>query len=141
MLNTSCLVLTLLALSPFQDKSSDPEPSLQGKTLTQWMELLSREDVGQTADARMKAKRGALIALELLAGSYEPKIIEAVSKVMAGDSDPKIREAAAGALVRIALKISQKSKTEEPKDMAVICLLYTSPSPRDGLLSRMPSSA
>ena len=23
----------------------------------------------------------------------------------------------------------------------VICLLYTSPSPRDGLLSRMPSSA
>ena len=24
---------------------------------------------------------------------------------------------------------------------AVTCLLYTSPSPRDGLLSRMPSSA
>ena len=26
-------------------------------------------------------------------------------------------------------------------DVASICLLYTSPSPRDGLLSRMPSSA
>ena len=25
--------------------------------------------------------------------------------------------------------------------MSIICLLYTSPSPRDGLLSRMPSSA
>ena len=25
--------------------------------------------------------------------------------------------------------------------MQTICLLYTSPSPRDGLLSRMPSSA
>ena len=25
--------------------------------------------------------------------------------------------------------------------MAYFCLLYTSPSPRDGLLSRMPSSA
>ena len=25
--------------------------------------------------------------------------------------------------------------------LAQICLLYTSPSPRDGLLSRMPSSA
>ena len=25
--------------------------------------------------------------------------------------------------------------------IALICLLYTSPSPRDGLLSRMPSSA
>ena len=26
-------------------------------------------------------------------------------------------------------------------DIATVCLLYTSPSPRDGLLSRMPSSA
>ena len=26
-------------------------------------------------------------------------------------------------------------------DMTASCLLYTSPSPRDGLLSRMPSSA
>ena len=26
-------------------------------------------------------------------------------------------------------------------DQHVLCLLYTSPSPRDGLLSRMPSSA
>ena len=25
--------------------------------------------------------------------------------------------------------------------MDIVCLLYTSPSPRDGLLSRMPSSA
>ena len=27
------------------------------------------------------------------------------------------------------------------KDLVQACLLYTSPSPRDGLLSRMPSSA
>ena len=27
------------------------------------------------------------------------------------------------------------------EENAIICLLYTSPSPRDGLLSRMPSSA
>ena len=26
-------------------------------------------------------------------------------------------------------------------DLVLVCLLYTSPSPRDGLLSRMPSSA
>ena len=30
---------------------------------------------------------------------------------------------------------------ESPKDLGCFCLLYTSPSPRDGLLSRMPSSA
>ena len=31
--------------------------------------------------------------------------------------------------------------TVETEDEAAVCLLYTSPSPRDGLLSRMPSSA
>ena len=30
---------------------------------------------------------------------------------------------------------------EEMKCSLIRCLLYTSPSPRDGLLSRMPSSA
>ena len=30
---------------------------------------------------------------------------------------------------------------DEPNAVALFCLLYTSPSPRDGLLSRMPSSA
>ena len=34
-----------------------------------------------------------------------------------------------------------KQKAREPKGPAWNCLLYTSPSPRDGLLSRMPSSA
>ena len=29
----------------------------------------------------------------------------------------------------------------ELADLFDLCLLYTSPSPRDGLLSRMPSSA
>ena len=32
-------------------------------------------------------------------------------------------------------------KTEIPSPTFNICLLYTSPSPRDGILSRMPSSA
>ena len=32
-------------------------------------------------------------------------------------------------------------KLDKSQAIASICLLYTSPSPRDGLLSRMPSSA
>ena len=32
-------------------------------------------------------------------------------------------------------------KTYDFDSQVIICLLYTSPSPRDGLLSRMPSSA
>ena len=34
-----------------------------------------------------------------------------------------------------------KAWEKEVSDMYIDCLLYTSPSPRDGLLSRMPSSA
>ena len=38
--------------------------------------------------------------------------------------------------------LSEERLNEVIKDMhGWICLLYTSPSPRDGLLSRMPSSA
>ena len=45
-----------------------------------------------------------------------------------------------------AIEIQQSSINEISKDLQsfqdpINCLLYTSPSPRDGLLSRMPSSA
>ena len=35
----------------------------------------------------------------------------------------------------------EEYKNQIIKSLQWICLLYTSPSPRDGLLSRMPSSA
>ena len=35
----------------------------------------------------------------------------------------------------------EKSSSGKNVDDRFCCLLYTSPSPRDGLLSRMPSSA
>ena len=41
----------------------------------------------------------------------------------------------------LAQKFTQIAKCLAPAGMLWICLLYTSPSPRDGLLSRMPSSA
>ena len=37
--------------------------------------------------------------------------------------------------------IDQFDSTEEMKDDYFSCLLYTSPSPRDRIASRMPSSA
>ena len=37
--------------------------------------------------------------------------------------------------------ISQSLYKQISEAQIMICLLYTSPSPRDGLLSRMPSSA
>ena len=44
----------------------------------------------------------------------------------------------------VTRNIHQKSyiiKTQANAGYIDVCLLYTSPSPRDGLLSRMPSSA
>ena len=37
--------------------------------------------------------------------------------------------------------IESNDSTEKSSEQSDVCLLYTSPSPRDGLLSRMPSSA
>ena len=37
--------------------------------------------------------------------------------------------------------IDLTSDDAQPSERQNVCLLYTSPSPRDGLLSRMPSSA
>ena len=39
------------------------------------------------------------------------------------------------------LKELSEDKEEQMEIFSTFCLLYTSPSPRDGLLSRMPSSA
>ena len=47
-------------------------------------------------------------------------------------------------LPKHSLKRNQRYQEIKEKDLMMIpnsCLLYTSPSPRDGLLSRMPSSA
>ena len=42
----------------------------------------------------------------------------------------------------LALEARESFEEDDVKIRGVrICLLYTSPSPRDGLLSRMPSSA
>ena len=47
---------------------------------------------------------------------------------------------------RVNLEAEYKTQSElrqmsEEKDVFIACLLYTSPSPRDATLSRMPSSA
>ena len=49
-------------------------------------------------------------------------------------------------LIPLAREIKEADKRGEIlnldyRELAFYCLLYTSPSPRDGLLSRMPSSA
>ena len=47
----------------------------------------------------------------------------------------------AGNLSRAAVELAKDWRTDKYLRRLEACLLYTSPSPRDGLLSRMPSSA
>ena len=55
----------------------------------------------------------------------------------AGDNDLNYYLwAAMGSAITVGLGLANAQP-----DKSVVCLLYTSPSPRDGLLSRMPSSA
>ena len=60
-------------------------------------------------------------------------ILDKVDAAYLRDDIPEFR---AGDTVEVDVKIVE-GKTERIQ----VCLLYTSPSPRDGLLSRMPSSA
>ena len=46
-----------------------------------------------------------------------------------------------GQIHALASARSAGKRVEFGDKQLVVCLLYTSPSPRDGLLSRMPSSA
>ena len=55
---------------------------------------------------------------------------------------PKMRETTAlGAAIAAGFASGVWKTFDELKEVNTACLLYTSPSPRDGLLSRMPSSA
>ena len=42
---------------------------------------------------------------------------------------------------KILIMFEEEDDADRYAELISICLLYTSPSPRDGLLSRMPSSA
>ena len=62
--------------------------------------------------------------------------LQAFAKKLTTEYDACIRRGIQG----INLCSIQKGNTELMEALTT-CLLYTSPSPRDGLLSRMPSSA
>ena len=83
-------------------------------------------------------------------------MVEVMRTIMTGDATPAqiagflvalrmkgetVDEIAAAAIVMRELATAVDVEGEHLVDIVGTCLLYTSPSPRDGLLSRMPSSA
>ena len=75
-----------------------------------------------------------IIAAGLLAVIYG--VLARASLMKASTGNERMNEIA-GAIQEGAKAYLKKQYTA----IAIVCLLYTSPSPRDGLLSRMPSSA
>ena len=71
-----------------------------------------------------------IVGLGLIGGSMALDLVADDQSVVTWDQDPVTIKAAQ----RVGIATADSVE-------AVACLLYTSPSPRDGLLSRMPSSA
>ena len=78
------------------------------------------------------------------------KIVEVVSPLQVGETFVQVWSRTGGKMVRRyrctagvrkGRIVSDPKTCTAPKRMSGICLLYTSPSPRDATLSRMPSSA
>src|SRR5664279_805466 len=59
----------------------------------------------------------------------------------AGDDFRVVQLTPPGSACSIAIMRNTDGAAGSLQGLHLICLLYTSPSPRDGLLSRMPSSA
>ena len=57
------------------------------------------------------------------------------------DSDQAFIGGSTGRMVFVYMYLGAKHMVTGYDHLLFFCLLYTSPSPRDGLLSRMPSSA
>ena len=90
----------------------------------------------------MEVKTGALtLKTEGGAPSRGPGMASPYAKsIITKDNDLFVK--AGGVEKRITNdKAEEKNPMFSPDSNYVACLLYTSPSPRDGLLSRMPSSA
>ena len=88
---------------------------------------------------------GPGLAKATIAGEVNGSLVDACDPI---DHDASIRiiterDAEGAEIIRhsCAHLLGHAVKQLYPTAQMVICLLYTSPSPRDGLLSRMPSSA
>ena len=78
-------------------------------------------------------------------GHAHPAVVEAVERAAAAGTSygaPTEREVELAEAIRSRVPSVEKVRlVSSGTEAAMTCLLYTSPSPRDGLLSRMPSSA
>ena len=105
-----------------------------------------------TLDARANDTFGGAIGLNLLAQDFSQQLILEIASVFRGD-DTDLAGDQYGVGMRYQLPLSNSwifrtdanygffRNDDDDFGFRMDCLLYTSPSPRDATLSRMPSSA
>ena len=110
--------------------------------------MSSRMSGSEKALALMTLERlGKRAGLHMLIGGYGMGFtlraalaeMDAKAQITLAELVPEIIEWARGPMVDLAAGCLDDPRVRLVMDD--VCLLYTSPSPRDGLLSRMPSSA
>ena len=135
------LYLTFFDITIF-NKELKAEKKLQAATET---DLFLYRQMGASylciaTNAEVDFEKGLGIAsatfANVIIGKHEGLIKEFGTEKL---DQKKLYNAGTFQIVSSALNICPKNIPKEVKDN--YCLLYTSPSPRDGLLSRMPSSA
>ena len=99
--------------------------------------------------SRLASRAAAIRAARGEKGAPPPPVVLRPPAPRVDHSDAGEGDAVAGAAgvtVPVAIDGADARLRAEPGEALIVaarrfCLLYTSPSPRDGLLSRMPSSA
>jgi len=114
------LILGMLthALMAFQE-----EPVFQGKKFSEWEAMLKVDsNYSKFSDAEKekssRSRRAGLIALELMANSLDKRILPLMVLVLKNDPEEKLRETAALSLTRVALKMSEKTKSASTRQYA-----------------------
>lgn len=114
------LILGMLthALMAFQE-----EPVFQGKKFSEWEAMLKVDsNYSKLSDAEKekssRSRRAGLIALELMASSLDKRILPSMVLVLKNDPEEKLRETAALSLTRVALKMSEKTKSPSTRQYA-----------------------
>ena len=122
-------------------RKDEPQPR-EGKT-----SLANRKETRDVRDVRDVRSRTAVGRAVIDAAKSESS--EALAKKQ-GETRNRIDERFASGRVAFAFALDKNApdapvttvrSASEADAERTVCLLYTSPSPRDGLLSRMPSSA
>lgn len=101
----------------------EEEPVFQGKKFSEWEAMLKVDsNYSKLTDAEKekssRSRRAGLIALELMANSLDKRILPAMVRVLENDPEEKLRETAALSLTRVALKMSEKTKSSSTRQYA-----------------------